>query len=45
MKKKETKQERAQRKAIYIGRATAHYDTPQIRKEASEKWEEANKEK
>lgn len=41
--RKETKEERAERKAIWMGRATAHFDTPKIRKEASEKWEEANK--
>ena len=41
---KETKKERLERKAIWIARATAHYDTPEIRKEASDMFDEANKE-
>lgn len=40
--KKETQQERAQRKAIFIARATKHFDTPKIRKEASEMFDKAN---
>lgn len=39
----ETKQEREQRKQIWIARATAHFDTPAIRKEASDMFEKANK--
>lgn len=41
----ETKEQREERKAIYLARATAHFDTPEIRKEASNKWEEANEAK
>jgi hypothetical protein len=33
----------AERKSLFIARATAHFDTPEIRKQAGEKWEEANK--
>ena len=40
--KNETPEEREQRKAIYIARATSHFDTPEIRKEAEDKWNEAN---
>lgn len=40
--KVETKEERAERKAIYIAKATSHFDSPEIRKEASDKWEKAN---
>lgn len=40
--KKETDEERAERKALFITRSTAHFDTPEIRKEAAEKWEAAN---
>lgn len=40
--KSETKEEREQRKAIFIQRATALYDTPQIRKEAEEMFEKMN---
>jgi hypothetical protein len=45
MKKRtpETDEEREERKAQFIARATAHFDSPQIRKEASDKWEESNK--
>lgn len=39
----ETKEERAERKAIWMEKATAHFDTPEIRQEASDKFEEANK--
>lgn len=38
----ETKQEREQRKSLFVARATALYDTPEIRKEAEQKWEGAN---
>ena len=41
--KKETPKRRAERKSVFIGRATAHFDTAQIRKEASDLWEKANK--
>lgn len=41
----ETTEQRAQRKAAWIARATSHFDTPEIRKEAAEQWEAANKEK
>lgn len=34
--------DRAQRKATWMGRATSHMDTPRIRKEASDKFEKAN---
>lgn len=45
---KETQEERTQRKATYIQRATSHgFDSKEeedeVIKEASEKWEEANK--
>lgn len=30
------------RKATYIARATRHFDTPQIRREASRAWDEVN---
>lgn len=40
---KETKEKRAERKSIWIARATAHFDAPEIRKEAGEKFEKANK--
>ena len=39
----ESKEERAARKAKWIARATAHLDTPRIRKEASDMFEERNK--
>lgn len=38
----ETKEERQNRKQLFITRATALYDTPEIRKEAEQKWEGAN---
>lgn len=38
----ETKEDRAQRKAIWIARATSHFDTDEIRKEASDIFEEKN---
>lgn len=41
-KPKETEGERRARKALYIARCTAHFDTPQIRKEASVAWDKAN---
>ncbi len=43
-KPKETAEERQMRKATWMARATAHFDTPEIRKEAEDRWEEANKE-
>jgi hypothetical protein len=39
----ETLEERKQRKSLFISKATAHFDTPAIRKEAEEMWEKANK--
>ena len=39
----ETKQERAERKSIFIARATSHFDSPKIRRQASRKWERANR--
>ena len=36
-------EEKAFRKAIWIAKATAHFDTPQIRKEASDMFDERNK--
>lgn len=38
----ETTEERAERKAIWMARATAHIDTPRIRREAEAKWAKAN---
>jgi hypothetical protein len=40
--KNETPEQRAQNKANYIARATSHFDSPKIRKEAAEQWEAAN---
>ena len=40
--KKET--DREQRKRIWIERATSHFDSPKIRKEAEEMFEKANPE-
>lgn len=40
--KNETPEQRAERKAQFIARATSHMDTPKIRKQASDKWEAAN---
>ena len=34
--------ERARRKAVWIGRATAHMDSPKTRKQASVMFEKAN---
>ena len=39
----ESKKQRAERKAFFIAYATRHFDTPRIRKEASEKFDKANK--
>lgn len=33
---------REERKAIFIAKATTHFDTPEIRKEAEEMFEKAN---
>lgn len=41
-KPKETSQERAQRKALYIARGTALYDSEDLRKELENKFEEFN---
>lgn len=35
-------QEQELRKATFIARATRHFDTPEIRKEASEMWDKHN---
>lgn len=40
--KNETLKQRKERKAIWIARTTSHYDTPEIRREASEMFEKAN---
>lgn len=42
MNSTETQEERELRKSTYIAKATAHFDSPQIRKEASDKWEKSN---
>lgn len=39
---KETPQQRAERKATWIARCTAHIDNKRIRKEASDMFEESN---
>mgnify|MGYP007044012481 CR=1 FL=1 len=39
---KENKQQQKNHKAIFIARATRHFDTPEIRKEASEMWDDKN---
>ena len=41
-KKPETTKERRERKAQWLARATAHFDTPEIRKDAGEMFEKAN---
>lgn len=38
----ETTEERAQRKANWMARATSHFDTPEIREEADQLFEENN---
>lgn len=40
--KNETQKERELRKSTFIARATSHFDTPEIRKEASDMFEDAN---
>lgn len=41
-KPKETKEEREQRKQIFIQKATSHLDSPELRKEAEELFEKQN---
>lgn len=36
------KKERAERKALWIARATAHFDSPQIRRQAAAMFEKKN---
>ena len=43
MKEPESKKHRAERKAMYIAKATRYFDTLRIRKEASKKFDKANK--
>lgn len=40
---KETDEELQRRKSIWIARATSHFDSPEIRKEASDMFDKANK--
>lgn len=40
--KNETPEQRTQRKAYWIAKATSHMDTPKIRKQASDQFEAAN---
>ena len=39
----ETNEQRNKRKSIWIAKATAHFDTPKIRKEADKMFEKKNK--
>lgn len=39
---KETKEQREARKRRWIEKATSHYDSPELRKEAEEMFEKAN---
>jgi hypothetical protein len=43
--KKETKKQRAERKAMFMAKATAHGDSKKIRKEASDLFEKKNPKK
>ncbi len=42
MKKTMTLKERAERREMWISKSTSHIDTPKIRKEAGEKFDQAN---
>lgn len=42
MSKIETTEEREIRKSVWLQKATTHFDTPEIRKEAEEMFEKAN---